>query len=187
MQSLGEPSVNHNDNSTLEYSRAEGWNALSSTRCLIRGGTRRLERVAKTDAALPPDICAFSDKADIVFRRSRSTSPDIVFREVASRPSDFHFFAGVVFCRPCSLVRLFWASIKLGLIRRAALTCSMASEIRPICPRAAPRLPCASAKLGLIRNACSYWSIASEVRPVRSKALPRLLCALAKLGLIRNA
>src|SRR5438874_10276859 len=56
--------------------------ALSSTRCLIRGGTRCLQRVAKTDAALPPDICAFSDKADIVFRRSRSTSPDIVFREV---------------------------------------------------------------------------------------------------------
>src|SRR5437764_4324816 len=75
MQALGEPSVNHNDNSTLEYSRAEGWNALSSTRCLIRGGTRCLQRVAKTDAALPPDICAFSDKADIVFRRSRSTLP----------------------------------------------------------------------------------------------------------------
>src|SRR5438552_17043871 len=56
MQSLGEPSVNHNDNSTLEYSHAEGWNALSSTRCLIRGGTRCLQRVAKTDAALPPDM-----------------------------------------------------------------------------------------------------------------------------------
>src|SRR5207249_9821321 len=118
MQSLGEPSVNHNGNSTLEYSRAEGWNALSSTRCLIRGGTRRLERVAKTDAALPPDICAFSDKADIVFRRSRSTLPDSVFTEIAPRTSDFHFFAGVVFCRACNFVRLFWVTISLGLIRR---------------------------------------------------------------------
>src|SRR6478672_5890985 len=73
MQSLGEPSVNHNDNSTLKYSRAERPNALSSTGWLIRGGTRCPQRVAKTDAAQPPDICAFSPKAAIVFGRSRST------------------------------------------------------------------------------------------------------------------
>src|SRR5213592_2309210 len=98
---------------------------------------------------------------------------------IARQPSDFHLFAGVVFCRACNFVRLFWATTSLGLIRRAALSCSIASEIRPICPKAAPKLLCAFVSLGLIRNASLYWSIASEVRPVWNKAVPRLLCASA--------
>src|SRR6266436_4917926 len=71
----------------------------------------------------------------------------------ATKPA-FHFFAGVVFCRASNVVRLFRAWIKLGLIRRAVWSCSIASEIRPICARAAPRLLCAEAELGVIRNAC---------------------------------
>jgi hypothetical protein len=40
----------------ISFVFARRWNVLSSTRWLIRGGTRCLQRVAKTDAALPPDI-----------------------------------------------------------------------------------------------------------------------------------
>ena len=43
---------------------------------MLQGGVRCLQRVASIDAALPPDICAFGDKPDIVSRRSRSTLPD---------------------------------------------------------------------------------------------------------------
>ena len=41
---------------------------------MLQGGAvaaATLQRVAKIDAALPPDICAFSDKPDIVFSRLR--------------------------------------------------------------------------------------------------------------------
>src|SRR5947209_15490609 len=65
----------------------------------------------------------------------------------------FHFFAGLVFCSSCNFARLFLASTSLGLIRRAALSCSIASEKRPICASAAARLICASAESGVIRSA----------------------------------
>src|SRR5215216_2828908 len=65
----------------------------------------------------------------------------------------FHFFAGVVFCSSWNVARVFLASTSLGLMRRAALSCSIASKTLPVFASAAARLVCASAELGEIRSA----------------------------------
>ena len=71
---------------------------------LREGGTRCLQRVAKIDAALPPDICAFSDKPDIVFRdadppsmlaREWINDPRPVFRSRA-QTGDYRILADVI-------------------------------------------------------------------------------------------
>ena len=79
----------------------EFWEIISPLR---EGGTRCLQRVAKIDAALPPDILGLGDKANIVLRGADPSSmlarewindPRPVFRSRA-QTGDYRILADVI-------------------------------------------------------------------------------------------
>jgi hypothetical protein len=66
-----------------------------------------------------PLFCPFRQMSSRSFHPGRCPGLRLPLRFSATKPA-IHFFTGVVFCGPCNLLRLFRASVSLGLIRRAA-------------------------------------------------------------------
>src|SRR5207247_9984977 len=84
---------------------------------VLQGRARCLQCVAKIDAALQPDICAFSDKPDIVFRRRRSTLTN--FDERKSQRAASLLPLNIQRSDKCALFRqeVFCSNIALGATR----------------------------------------------------------------------